>query len=219
MNGWLRFLGRKSALFNLPYAFGFLAVQNRYRSWADLSGVPFFQIEQTYDRTRTDAPLNGRVLIHVGAQWQSKQFPHTRSLQERLEKDGWLVTLIAGPSDRLPDGIAEDGVVRAVGIDLVTQLKTAEHVITNDSGPMHLAAFLGCRTTVLARTSPIEEWIPPGVRVLASPKIPRGYRPHRRYMSDEALPDWPSVESVSAGLNSRPPGLKPADLINAVFVA
>ncbi|MDQ2868931.1 MAG: hypothetical protein M3R59_11080, partial [Verrucomicrobiota bacterium] len=75
-------------------------------------------------------------------------------------------------------------------------------VITNDSGPMHVAAFLGCRTTAIVRTSPIEEWAPPGVAIVRSAQTPIGYRPHLRYMSDESLPGWPSVEAVARSLRT-----------------
>ena len=200
MNGWIRFFGRKSALVNVPYALGFLSAKNRYRSWAALTGVPFTQIEQTYRRLQASAPTDGKIVIHIGAQWRSKQFPEILPLRAQLRKHGWEVALIAGPNDPLPPGIDNASVTRAMGSELITHLKAAEYVITNDSGPMHLAAFLGCRTTVLVRTSPIEEWAPPVINVIASAKTPRGYRPHRDYMSDRALGDWPSVATISDSL-------------------
>ncbi len=203
MNGWLRFFARKNSLLNAPFALGLLDVQNRYRSWAKFAGIPFSQIEQTYRRLQAEAPSDGSVVIHLGAQWRSKQFPDVLPLRDQLENDGWQVALIAGPGDSLPAGVREEDVTRAVSAELVACLRAAEHVITNDSGPMHLAAFLGCRTTALARTTPIEEWAPPDVRILASARIPRGYRPHPRYMSDETLADWPSVQTIAAGLKAR----------------
>ena len=203
MRGWIRFLGRKSAVINFPYALGLRPVQNRYRSWAEIAGVPYEQIEDTYRRLQTEAPANGRIAIHLGAQWRSKQFPEVASLRDQLVANGWTVMLLAGPGDQLPSGIEDEAVTRAVSAELVTHLKSVEHVITNDSGPMHLAAFLGCRTTAIVRTSPIEEWAPPLVNVGASQKTPRGYRPHKHYMSDSVLADWPSVATISASLQTR----------------
>ncbi len=202
MKGWIRFLGRKSALVNLPYALGLLAVQNRYRSWAELSGVPYSEIEQKYSRMQSLAPRNGRVVIHLGAQWRSKQFPDVPGLRDHLRKSGREVILVAAPNDLLPARSTETEVTRAADQELIRLLRSAEHVITNDSGPMHLAAFLGCRTITVVRTSPIEEWLPPATRIVRSPITPRGYRPHPRYMTDEALPGWPSVSEIAAAIQS-----------------
>ena len=205
MTGWVRFLGRKSAVVNLPYGSGFVPVQNRYRSWAALTGVPYSQVEQSYGTRQALAPRNGSMIVHLGAQWRSKQFPEVMALRDSLEGLGWSVALVAGPRDSLPAEVPERAVTRPEGIDLLTMLRAAEHVITNDSGPMHLAAFLGCRTTVIVRTSPIEEWLPPLTTVIASKHTPIGYRPHRHYMSDETLPGWPTVEEICATLPLRRP--------------
>ena len=196
MNGWIRFWGRKSALVNAPYALGLLRPQNRYQSWASLADIPFERIEQNYRQSQSCALSSGPVVIHLGAQWRSKQYPHVAALRDRLRELGRQVSLVAGPGDLLPAGINEAEVARIADQQLIAALRSATHVITNDSGPMHLAALLGCRTIAVARTSPIEEWLPPATIVVRSPATPRGYRPHRRYMSDETLSDWPSIKTV-----------------------
>ncbi len=203
MNGWVRFFGRKSAIANLPYSLGLLPTQNRYRSWAELAGIDFAEIESTYGRRQQNAPLNRKVAIHVGAQWRSKQFPEVVDLQGALLDQGWTVSILAGPADPLPPGLAEEAVLRVVDKQLLDEFCSVEQVITNDSGPMHVAAFLGCRTTAVVRTSPIEEWAPPVTRIVRAEATPRGYRPHRRYMSDDVLPGWPQVNEIVAGLNRR----------------
>lgn len=206
MNGWLRFFGRKSAIVNFPYALGLWRVENRYRSWAELAGVNYEEIAGSYRRLQAQSPKNGRVLIHIGAQWRSKQFPCVAELREALAERGRSVRVAAGPNDLLPPGIDERDVVRAADASLVSELRSAEHAITNDSGPMHLAAFLGCRTTALVRTSPIEEWAPPATTIIHSPITPRGYRPSQSYMSDEILAGWPTVsEIVPAVLHAPSP--------------
>ena len=200
MTGWVRFFARKSALVNAPYAAGLCRVRNRYRSWARLTGTPFSQVEQTYRRLQANAPVTGKIAIHFGAQWRSKQFPHVAALRDRLKTRAWEVVLLGGPGDPLPAGIAEKDVTRVADLALLAQLRSAEHVITNDSAPMHLAAFLGCRTTAVVRTSPVEEWAPPATGIIASAKTPRGYRPHPRYMSDDTLSDWPEIENIIEGM-------------------
>ena len=200
MTGWIRFWARKSALLNSPFLLGFASVQNRYRSWASLAGISYDRVEQAYRERQSGAPRNGEVVIHIGAQWRSKQYPHVVELREVLRRHGYEVRLVAGEKDLLPRGVDEAAVMRAQDQPLIELLRSAEHVITNDSGPMHLAAFLGCRTTALVRTSPIEEWVPPATRIVASDKTPRGYRPHRRYKSDEILSDWPSIAAIVDGL-------------------
>jgi glycosyl transferase family 9 (putative heptosyltransferase) len=200
MSGWIRFLARKNSLIDFPYAHGLLPIENRYRSWAKLLGIPFRQIESTYAQNQGAGPKNRRVIIHFGAQWRSKQFPHVLELSEILRDEGYEVVLVAGQSDLLPPKVTPESVVRAENQNLVTLFRSAEQVITNDSGPMHLATFLGCRTTTIARTSSVEEWVPPATRVVAAEQTPRGYRQRKSYMSDEILPDWPSAMSVAQAL-------------------
>lgn len=202
MNGWVRFFGRKSALINFSYGHGWRPAQNRYRSWAQLLGIPFSRVETKYWEMRATAPHNPRVVFHVGAQWRSKQYPHVRELRTALRDRDFDVTILAGSGDKLPADLEESEITRAVDGALVDQFQSASYVITNDSGPMHVAAFLGCRTTALVRTSPIEEWAPPGVSIVRSSQTPIGYRPHPRYMSDESLPGWPSIEAVVQSLRA-----------------
>ena len=200
MNGWIRFFGRKSAIVNFPYGIGLFAARNRYRSWARLARIPYEQIEATYDFRQALAPANHHVAIHVGAQWRSKQYPEVATLRDAFVRRGYTATVLAGPNDPLPAGLTAKEVTRAVDAGLIEELQSAAHVVTNDSGPMHLSAFLGCRTTALVRTSPIEEWAPPATKIVRSAKTPRGYRADRRYMSDEILPGGPTVDEVIAAV-------------------
>jgi hypothetical protein len=202
MTGWIRFLARKNSLIDFPYAHGLLPIENRYRSWAKLVKVPFSQIESAYVRNQATAPKNRRAIIHVGTQWRSKQFPHVLELSEILQGEGYEVVLVAGQSDPLPPKLTPKLVVRAENESLVALFRSAEQVITNDSGPMHLAASLGCRTTAIVRTSSIEEWVPPATRVVAAEQTPRGYRQKKYYMSDEILANWPSAMTVAQKLRA-----------------
>ncbi|MBA3961644.1 MAG: hypothetical protein H0X40_07055 [Chthoniobacterales bacterium] len=203
MTGWARFFGRKSAMVNFPYRIGLLPVTNRYRSWARLAGVDYAKIAATYRQRQMELLISNSVVIHVGAQWRSKQFPEVAALRDMLQSHRYTVRIVAGPGDPLPPGLEEKDISRAADAVLVEALLSAGYVITNDSGPMHLAAYLGCRTTAVVRTSPIEEWIPPATTIVRSPLTPRGYRPNRRYMSDEILTGWPRIEEVIRTMETK----------------
>jgi hypothetical protein len=199
-SGWLPFCARKLSLLDLPFRAGRFPVRNRYRAWADAAGIPFSDIEHLYG-IRTAPEQDAAVVIHVGAQWRSKQYPHLAGLTELLQRTGRSVELVAGPADPLPPDITEQMVERPAWADLIRKLRSAGVVIANDSGPMHLAAFLGCRTIVLSRCSNIQEWLPPGVTALSSPSAPRGYRPVPGYWSDRVLADWPEPGNILASIS------------------
>jgi len=203
--GWLPFTARKIALFDLPFKHAYLSVRNRYRAWADAAGITFNIIECAYSRSerRGDSP----VVIHVGAQWRSKQYPYIAELARILKSRGTRVEILAGPDDPLPGGITEDMVQRPKWLELVAHFRTARYVISNDSGPMHLAAYLGCRTVALSRCSNISEWLPPGVTALSSLSAPKGYRPIADYWSDGVLPGWPSPTEVKTIIESKFQGM------------
>src|SRR5204863_5800116 len=98
-------LGRKSPLVNLPYRAGLLPVQNRYRSWAALAGVPYESIATSYRDRQGRAAKNRTTAIHVGAQWRSKQYPEVAHLSKALRERGLDVKILAGPDDHLPPSV------------------------------------------------------------------------------------------------------------------
>ena len=198
-SGWLPFSARKLSLFDLPFKHGYLGVRNRYCAWAEAAGIPFSSLERACS-VHPEKQDNAPVVIHVGAQWLSKQYPHVGELAALLKKAGNLVEILAGPNDQLPSGISDDMVQRPKWPELVAHLRNSRYVVTNDSGPMHLAAYLGCRTLALPRCSNIAEWLPPGVMALSSPSTPRGYRPVADYWSDQILPGWPTPVEVIGSL-------------------
>jgi len=197
--GWLAFTARRSALLDLPFAKGWLPVRNRYRAWANIASVPWQNVEHFYQQ-KLAVPASPLITIHIGAQWRSKQYPHVAKLAELLTKTH-QVQIVAAPADPLPDGIAETEVRRLIDHPLVDAFRASTHVIVNDSGPMHLAAILRCRTHPIARISPIEEWLPPATIPIEAKDAPKGYRPHPGYMSDAVIEGWPSPEEIVAHLN------------------
>ncbi|WP_260736249.1 glycosyltransferase family 9 protein [Tunturiibacter lichenicola] len=192
--GWLAFAARRSALLDIPYAKSWLPVRNRYRAWASIASVPWQQVQSFYEHKLPEPP-SPLVTLHVGAQWRSKQYPHVARLVELLSSI-CRVQIVAAPGDSLPAGIAETDVQRLINQPLVDAFRASSYVIVNDSGPMHLAAILRCRTLPVVRTSGIREWLPPATIPIEAKSTPRGYRPHPSYMSDSVLEGWPSPEEI-----------------------
>jgi Glycosyltransferase family 9 (heptosyltransferase) len=192
--GWTAFLARRSRLLDLPFSRGWLSVANRYEAWASLAEVPWEQVHEFY-RRRPAGRAGRSILIHVGAKWRAKQYPHVAELAESLRNYG-DVKIVAGKRDPVPDRVEEGEITRLMDRDLVAAFRASSLVIANDSGPMHLAALLGCRTLVITRVSGIDEWLPPFVIAVRSRKTPTGYRPDPAYEADRVIGDWPTTEEV-----------------------
>jgi len=204
MTGWFSFLARRFRLLDFPVVRGWLPVRNRYRAWARLAGVPFEKVERFYEARRSDTRPEAPIVIHIGAQWRAKQYPWVERLKRKIEAAGRSVKVVAGPADPLPEGIPESVVLRLTNGELVREFKNGAFVLSNDSGPMHLAAILGLRTLVSVRTSNIAEWLPPGVTPIESERMPRGYRADPEYDTDRVLNGWPSPEEILTELFSNP---------------
>ena len=192
--GWFAFAARRSALLDTPFSKGWLPLRNRYREWASIASVPWEKVERFYQQ-KLPAPATPLITIHIGAQWRSKQYPHVAKLADLLARI-CQVQIVAGPGDPLPAGIAETDVRRPHDRELINAFHASSHVIVNDSGPMHLAAILHCRTHPIARISSIEEWLPPTITAIQAKSTPKGYRPHPSYMSDSIAEGWPSPEDI-----------------------
>jgi heptosyltransferase-2 len=95
-----------------------------------------------------DGPLAG---VHPGSAWATKRWLPERfaELCVRLKADGFTPVLVGGPDDRaLGARIAQDsGALDLVGRTDLEELKALmgrlSVFVTNDSGPMHLAAAAG----------------------------------------------------------------------------
>jgi glycosyl transferase family 9 (putative heptosyltransferase) len=200
MTGWISFLARRLAPLDWVLSALSVKVRNRYRAWAQLAGIAFETVQAAYAASQATAPRTGLVVVHVGAQWRSRQYPQVARLKHLLVERGFSVIVIGGPKDALPAGMGEEQVVRVANRGLVDRLHDAEYAITNDSGPMHVAALLGCRTVVVARMSNIDEWLPPCTTAVRSQDLPIGYRPHQSYNSDRVQDAWPNPEEVLRAL-------------------
>jgi hypothetical protein len=193
-SGWLAFAARRSAVLDLPYAKGWLPIRNRYSAWATLASIPWPQIENFYNQ-RAQASTSPLITIHIGAQWRSKQYPHVAKLAALLSHTT-PIQIIGAPNDPLPADTSENDILRLTDQKLVDAFRASSLVLVNDSGPMHLAALLRCRTHPITRISAIAEWLPPATTPVEAKSTPKGYRPHPAYMSDSAVEGWPSPQEI-----------------------
>jgi hypothetical protein len=192
MTGWFSFFAKRVPILDIPFAHGWLPIRNRYRAWASLANVSWDSVENFY-RQKVRAPDTPTIAVHVGAQWRSRQFPYFAELVATLRKS-FSVKVIAGANDPLPDGMGETDVKRLLDRDLVEAFKASTYVVANDSGPMHLAAFVRSRTIVISRKAAISEWLPPTAVAVESVFAPKGYRSER--LSDSVSTGWPSASEI-----------------------
>jgi ADP-heptose:LPS heptosyltransferase len=108
---------------------------------------------------RTEPARRRRIALHVGASQKSKQWPTAayRQVAERLARNPETeIVLIGGRRDQaIADEFAAiTGVVSAIGQtdvpELASLLSSCDLLISNDSGPMHVAAAV--KTPVIAVT-------------------------------------------------------------------
>ena len=197
VRGWLPFIAKRVSVFDLPFANGWLPIRNCYRAWASLANVEWLAVERFYGEKRPiqEDPL---VVIHVGAQWRSRQYPHVAQLLDLL-KVSYRVQIVAGPGDPVPCDVDERDVLRLVNGELADMFRSSSYVITNDSGPMHLAALLRCRMMVVTRQAAIREWLPPTAVAIEARDSPKGYR--SAPLSDSIASGWPAPHEVLEKFN------------------
>jgi ADP-heptose:LPS heptosyltransferase len=143
---------------------------NRYH-WADLNALDVIPLEMMaatrWDPPRQLAPENGRVGLFLGASQPEKR-PDAAfwgALARELARRGLRPVLLGGPAERelcrevkrLCGGDALEYCGR-LGLDgLAKVLQTFQLLVTPDTGPMHLAAWTGCRVLNLSM-GPVNPW-------------------------------------------------------------
>ncbi len=113
------------------------------------------------------APGEGWIAMNVSARWPTKRWPLERfaAVADELEREGaGRVVLIGGPDERT-DAESLKALMQTAPVDLTGQtdpgllpalLEAAALLITNDSGPMHVAAAVGTPVVALfGPTSPV----------------------------------------------------------------
>ena len=139
---------------------------------ASLEGEPEFRFRPLRDDQALVADLLGRqglsvddswIAMSVSARWATKRWPRESfaAVADRLQQEGLgRVVLIGGPDERA-DAQAVKQLMRTMPADLTGQtstgllpalLQAASLLITNDSGPMHVAAAV--RTPIVALFGP-----------------------------------------------------------------
>lgn len=105
-------------------------------------------------------PETSWVAMNVSARWPTKRWPAASfaEVADRLQQEGWgAVVMIGGPADRA-DVAAVIEKMKTLAINLAgastvgllpALLSKASLLITNDSGPMHIAAAAGTRVVAL----------------------------------------------------------------------
>lgn len=123
------------------------------------------------------------VALFPGANAPARRWPtdRFRALAEQLVAAGARVWVLGGPSEisltgRVAEGLAEvdDLGGRTDLTDLAAVLSLCDLLVTNDTGPMHLAAALGVPTVSLWGPSSPGEVAPPGgqQRRVEGPQLP-----------------------------------------------
>lgn len=108
------------------------------------------------------------IAMNVSARWATKRYPAESfaAVADLIQKNGWgPVVFIGGPDDRAAVESVLDrmtteakNLVGRTSVGLLPALfQSAELLVTNDSGPMHVAAAMGTRVVALfGPTSPVE---------------------------------------------------------------
>lgn len=99
------------------------------------------------------------VAMNVSARWETKRWPpqHFAEAADQLAEAGIPIVFMGGPAER-PETRAVMARMRTKSVDLTGQtpvgllpslLRRAAVLVTNDSGPMHIAAAVGTPVVVL----------------------------------------------------------------------
>jgi hypothetical protein len=196
--GLYAFLARKLSLFDLPYRTGLLAVQNRYSRWARHLGVSCCSLVKPTTGRRA-----GSAVIHMGTQWLSKRYPWPSELQISLSKAGIRSEIVLWQNDPEISAPSHASFKRVADGELLDCFKSADLIIANDSGPMHIGAALGKKVAVLTSMFNIREWLPPGEVLALERTAHRGYLERREFRSDRVIADkslWLTPEEILAAL-------------------
>ncbi len=198
--GWIPFLARRVGWINIPFKYGWMEVENRYRRWCDLLKIDFSLLESAYrkkvQKFTSNQMKEKKLNIHIGARWQSRQYPFVLDLKNTLVEHGWNVQILAESRDSYPKGLRNKDIKICVNEELLNELNKRYFLMTNDSASMHIGGMNGNRVVVISRVSDIREWIPPLVTSIRSSLAPLGYMPDISYASNKTLSGWEKPETI-----------------------
>ena len=116
-------------------------------------------VERLLDRV--GVPATSRwIAMNVSARWPTKRWPagHFARLADRLQRAGLGPVVLLGGAAEQPDSTAVLKAMETKAVDLTGQtpvgllpclLRRAAVLVTNDSGPMHVAAAIGVHVVAL----------------------------------------------------------------------
>jgi len=120
---------------------------------------------------RLAGPTDRTILLFPGSGNPAKNWPPVQffELAYRLQKNGWNPIMVLGPVEQ-ERGLQPPATMTvaspATTEDLIGLLQRAAFVIGNDSGPMHLAGYMGVPgLSIFGPTSP-KQWGPLGLDIL-----------------------------------------------------
>lgn len=154
------------------------------------------------------------VLLHPGSGSRLKNCPFDVFLETAamLEAHGHGVAFLLGPAEMgrplLSDRLADRNLPYVMShrlSDLLDRLKGAKAYVGNDSGPTHLAAYLGLPTVALFGASDAQRWRPLGlsVKVLEPATVcPPCFETKSDHCSDRTCFDHVSATAVVAALEA-----------------
>jgi heptosyltransferase-2 len=128
-------------------------------------------------RAGLNGATRGEVALFPGAKGESRRWPADRfaELARRLAARGWRVLVLGGPAERsLTASVSRDvpgsGACVDLGgwtslVELAGLLSECDALVTNDTGPMHLAAAMGCPVVALEGPADVRQTRPLGPRV------------------------------------------------------
>lgn len=122
---------------------------------------------------------------------QDKHWPHFRAFAHALLERGWPVLVCPGPGEaaELQGWDTRLTVADGVGLGVLGGLSRLAHaVVSNDTGPGHLAAAVDARLVSVLGPTPLHKWAPWGETVTIV---------HR-------WPHWPDIDRVLDAVNRLP---------------
>jgi heptosyltransferase-2 len=133
----------------------------------DLSIPPIGSIEAAPLLSKAKAPPVG---LAPGGTGLTKRWPYFAELGQRLIREGHAVLLLGGLSDAaVLDSVAASlgagclGDTRMLSVaGLAAAIAGCSAIVSNDSGPAHIAAAVGTPVVVLFGPTSPERWTPPG---------------------------------------------------------
>ena len=197
----------------------------RIAALADLVGVRGGQPVLTFpvtDAARAEvraiaglAP--GFAVLIPGAGWDGKRWPHARfaELGQWMERELKLQVVLAGSKDEaelcshVSSGISSNSVLNLAGkttwAQLAALLEGARICVTNDCGPMHLAAAVGTPTVSMFGPTEVSRWAPRGpmhrvIRKVKSCPDCRPWHVEEKCRHDGACMKAIGVEDVKAAI-------------------